>query len=276
MQSLEDFIRVMDLPMPFTDDTSYALVRIEPVDGPYPWEKARTEWGSKYIARRVFESAPVRRCCGRPRSMVGLERAIGVLLQSPDAGARRYGAALFEQAVHSRFRAGIWLRPEGITEGVLQLDINIRGDGEEGEGESGEGWFYTLPVRAGEGGVESRYLRRYLCLAEISGTGMREPGSVDAVWMSEDAVVFFRIHGAHSGGGGGGLSGPGVEQLVNELPAWLRESVHVVFVVPTDNGSTTTQKFGWREDSYPRLEVGEPEVGEYPQYVYYFDLGKAG
>lgn len=107
MQSLEDFIRVMDLPMPFTDDTSYALVRIEPVDGPYPWEKARTEWGSKYIARRVFESAPVRRCCGRPRSMVGLERAIGVLLQSPDAGARRYGAALFEQAVHSRFRAGI-------------------------------------------------------------------------------------------------------------------------------------------------------------------------
>lgn len=131
--TVEDFI--LSVATPFSGNTNQALVRIEPVGGTHrPWSKARTEFASDYIARRVFEWA---RC----RKTTELSPLIMELLQNPNVGVRKYGAALWEQAVHNRFRAGIRLRAERITEVAPPLVIDIlRADGGE------DNCLYTLPV----------------------------------------------------------------------------------------------------------------------------------
>lgn len=256
MLSLEDFILSMRVSIPFPDDMSHALVRIEPTCGVRrPWSKAHTEFASDYIAQHVFEWV----LRWKP---VEIPRSITALLQHSDTSARGYGGVLFEQAVHHAFRAGIRLHPEGFTEGAPPLAIDIlRADGEE------INYFRTLPVWDGKESqnVESRYLRQYMTLIP------KMQKSVDAVWLSEDAAVFFRITVEPCRG----VGLRGIEQLVEELPGGLRDSVYVVSVVPADN----RDKEDFEQQSTYSVGTSRVQMGEgegYPQYLFYFDLVKMG
>lgn len=84
--------------------------------------------------------------------------------------------------------------------------------------------------------------------------------SVDAVWASEDAVVFFWITAERCPS----VGFHGVEQLVEELPAGLRNNVCMVFVVPMDE---LGQKGRYL------VEIPGVQFWGYPHYVYYFDFG---
>lgn len=229
MPALEDFVLSMNDSTLFNDDTTHTLVRIDPVGAArFLWRTVNTEFVSDYIARRVFEWVGIR--CWKT---AGLSWLVMALLRGPDYGIRGFGEALFEQAVHHRLRGGIRLQPEGITEGAPRLDIEILGANGEDNG------FYTLPVRGGD--IERGYLRQYM----TPMSKLRGGESADAVWVSENAVVFFRI--AVEPYCGVGLHE--VEELVNELPDWLRECVYLVFVLPA--GDKITKDFGRQEVRHP-------------------------
>jgi hypothetical protein len=177
-----------------------------------------------------------------------------------DPAACGYDGKLFEQIVHRKFGAGCRI---GLVNhwDTPPLEINtIAFDNKA------DGYFHFLDVGAAPGSCEvhDKYLKRYL--VAISKT----KGSVDSVWLSKDRTVFFQVTVKTNPG----INGPGIIELVNELPSDARRNVSIVFVVPLSHKATELQSFKPQEvifpDGTPKEQIDQ--VAAYRQYVYYFDL----
>src|SRR6266540_695562 len=79
-----------------------------------------------------------------------------------------------------------------------------------------------LSVRASKGSqkVDDKFLNQYLI--PLSSTAE----TVDAVYISRDVTVFFQMTVSPS------LNLKGITELTNELPAFAKKRICIVFVVP--------------------------------------------
>src|SRR6266545_221510 len=121
-----------------------------------------------------------------------------------------------------------------------------------------------LSVRASKGSqkVGDKFLNQYLI--PLSSTAE----TVDAVYISGDVTVFFQmtVSPSHS------LNLKGITELTNELPAFAKKRICIVFVVPDHD--TTCKPYKRQKIVIP---LGVPKnvsdsVVAFKQYIYYFPI----
>ena len=133
------------------------------------------------------------------------------------------------------------------------------------ESEAG-GYFHTLSVQADRGSqrVGEEFLNQYL----ISLSSTAE--TIDSVDILENVTVLFQmtVSPSHS------LNLKGITELTNELPAFAKKRICIVFVVPDHD--TTRKPYKRQTIVIPRgvpKHVSDPVVA-CKQYVYYFPMDK--
>jgi hypothetical protein len=159
---------------------------------------------------------------------------IDSLLRNPNA--RFWGGKLFERAVHCAFRKGFEFEPEAIDDDAPSLLVQIK----KAESEA-EGYFHTLSVRADKGPLS--------LTAETASTS------------SKTSVLFqMTVSPSHS------LNLKGITELTNELPAFAKKRICIVFVVPDHD---TTRKPYKRQNIVIAHKHVSDLVVAYEQYIYY-------
>ena len=195
---------------------------------------------------------------------LNVSESIARALETPYARGR--AGSLFEQAVHRKFRAGIRFQPEAVTADAPPHDNNIL------KMDEGDGYFYNLSVRAGNGSreVNAKYLDRYMVPI------LKTKESVDSVWISGLFTVLFQmtVSPTHL------MKLRGIIELLAQqpqLPADAKRDVRIVFILPTKDEPTkifTCQSIECPA-GLPTSKVTIAEAADkFPRYVHYHvDLG---
>ena len=235
--------------LPFKTKASHALVRIEPTDN--TWDNRSTELLSNFVADLMFDRINL-------YNTLKIRDLIDYLLRNPNT--RGWGGKLFERAVHHAFRKGVEFEPEAMDD-APSLHVKIK----RAESEAA-GYFHTLSVRAEKESqrVGKQLLNQYLI--PLSSTAE----TIDAVHIEEDVTVLFQmtVSPTHV------LNLNGIMELTNELPAFAKKRICIVFVVPDHD--TTHKPYKRQNIGIPHgvaKDVSDPVVA-YKQYVYYFPLDK--
>jgi len=168
---------------------------------------------------------------------------------------------LFERAVHRAFRRGFEFEPEAMDDNAPSLRVKIK----KAESEAG-GYFHTLSVRADKGShrVGEEFLNQYLI--PLSSTAE----TVDSIDILDDVTILFQMTVSPSHN----LNLKGITELTDELPAFAKKRICIVFVVPDHD--ITRKPYQRQKIVIPRgmpEHVSDPVVA-YNQYVYYFPMDK--
>ena len=244
IENIRDFAKSANGLMPFKEQTSHVLVRIEPTDD--KWDNRITNLLSSYVADLVFDRIDL-------HDTLKIHESLDYLLRNP--GARSWGGKLFERAVHHAFRKGFEFEPEAMDDDAPSLLVQIK-KAESGAG----GYFHTLSVRADE-----EFLNQYLI--PLSSTAE----TIDSVYILKNITVLFQmtVSPSHS------LNLKGITELTDELPAFAKKRICIVFVVP-DHETTRREPYQRQKIDIPHgvpKNVSDPVVA-YNQYVYYFPMDK--
>ena len=250
IENMWDFAQSASGPMPFKTKESHAIVRMEPTDD--KWDKRITNLLSDHVADLVFDRID-------QHITLKIRNSIDSLLHNPNT--RSWGGKLFERAVHRIFRKGFEFEPEAMDDDAPSLRVQIK----KAESEAG-GYFHTLSVRADKGSqrVGEEFLNPYLI--PLSSTAE----TIDSISILENVTVLFQMTASPSHS----LNIKGITELTNELPAFAKKRICIVFVVPDH---VTTRKPYKRQNIV--IPHGVPKhvsdlVVAYKQYVYYFPLDK--
>ena len=250
IENIADFAKSAGGLMPFKTKASHVLVRMEPTDD--TWNDRITDLLSDHVADLVFDRIDL-------HNTLKIRDSIDYLLRMPNACS--WGGKLFERGVHRTFCKGFEFEPEAMDNDAPSLLIQIK----KSESEAG-GYFHTLADRAGKGSqrVGAEFLNQYLI--PLSSTAE----TIDSVNILENVTVLFQmtVSPSHS------LNLKGITELTNELPAFAKKRICIVFVVP--DHETTRKPYKRQNIVIPHgvpKHVSDPVVA-YKQYVYYFPMDK--
>jgi hypothetical protein len=243
IENVDDFAKLTTGPLPFKNKVSHALVRMEPIND--KWDKQITNLLSDHVVDLVFDRIDL-------HNTLKICDSIDSVLRNPNT--RSWGDKLFERAVHRAFRKGFKFEPEAMDDDAPSLLVQIK----KAESEAG-GHLHTLSKRVGE-----EFLNQYLI--PLSSTAE----TIDSLDILENVTVLFQmtVSQSHS------LNLKGITELTNELPAFAKKRICIVFVVPDHD--TTRKPYKRQNIVIPRgvpKHVSDPVVA-YKQYVYYFPMDK--
>ena len=250
IDDIKEFRQSATGPLPFKNNVSHALIRMEPADD--QWLEQTTDLLSKHVAKLVFERISL-------HSTLDVRDSVNYILREPKA--RSWAGKLFEMGVHRAFRNGVEIQPQAMDHGAPALSVQIR----RAESEA-VGYFHTLSVREKPGSrkVAKHVLDQYLI--PLSSTAE----TIDSVYISETVTVLFQItiSPKHD------LNLKGIMELINELPADAKQRICILFIVPDHETTvlhyqrqTIVVPYGVPDD------VSKMIIG-YHQYVYYFPIGQ--
>ncbi|KAI0296510.1 hypothetical protein B0F90DRAFT_1745842 [Multifurca ochricompacta] len=255
---LDDFTHAITGQSAFNPNTSYRLVRVEPVDT--EWLTTRTEIKSNYVAELIFERL-------RILTKARFSNKLMEYLANPDA----HGPAgiLFEQAAHYSIRKGLTLTMTPLPSGTT-LDVLIPSIPAD-KNEISRFYSLSLQTRSGSRNVHPDYINLYMTPKS------KIEASLDSLFISSTYVTYLfqvTVSRCHP------ISFHGLNTVFNKLPARARKEVRFVFIIPAKGPSGEDYEGIQTVQNIEAARNADADTvkrfKQLPQYVCRLDMNKIG